>query len=304
VTEAGNDVVVPAMTWINRVAMEHLQRLFPDVAVLHSASSSLKCFKNEDGTAGWTTEPRKGQFEFEAKQFYHKGSFQGSANYLLTNPNKEDDNLKMRSYEAKKNHDGFVNDEITDRYSDGNNPAKDFMEDLAKCGTSVTRQIPFAKESILKVSDYKRHHAKYDRMGIEPGDTFLKPGLLREFSISHFTFKTIAQFTTWEKAVNKRKEKYGQSLEFFFLNEDGTLDVKKMNKTVDALIEDGCMDPFKALEKRNIAIKPHPGFDDYTRLKERFNRQPPSKTTEKPTAQSKLALACVYGHDDDYDFDE
>jgi len=273
VTEEGNGVVVPAMAWINQVGMEHLQRLFPDVDVLHGASSSLKPRQNKDGTAGWDKVPRTGQFEFEAKQFYDNGAFHGSANYLLTNPNKEDDNLKMRSYEAKKEHDGFVNGEVTDRYNNGNNPANDFMRGLAKDETAVTRQIPFVKESILKPSEYKQHSDKHDRNGIEPGDNYLKPGMLKEFSLSRFTFQTLTQCTAWEKAVTRRKEKYGQSLESFFINEDGTLNDEKMNKTVDALIAGGCMEPFKALEKRkNIAIEPHPGFVDYTWLKERFNR--------------------------------
>jgi len=273
VTEDGDDVVVPAMAWINRAAMQHLQDLFPDVDVLHGKASSLKPLKNPDGTAGYSTEPRKGQFEFEAKQFYDKGTFQGSANYLLTNPNKCDDNLKMRSYEAKKNHVGFVNNEDTDRYTNDNNPANDFMRGLAKDANNVERQIPFIKEGILKVSDYKLHSSKHDKNGIEPGDSFLKPGMLKEFSISQFTFKTLAQFKAWEKAVTLRKDKYGQSLEFFFLNEDGTVDVEKMAKTVDALIEEGCMDPFKALEKRkNIAIDPHPGNEDYKLIKGRFNQ--------------------------------
>jgi len=273
VTETGDDVIVPAMAWINKATMEHLQGLFPDVDVLHGVSSSLKTFKNEDGTAGYSLVERKGQFEFEAKQFYDKGTFQGSANYLLTNPNKKDDNLKMRSYEAKKDHDGFLNHEVTDRYTNGNNPAVDFMKGLANDETSVARQIPFVKEAILKVSDYKLYSGKHDKNGIEPGDGFLKPGMLKECSISQFTFKTLLQFKTWEKAVTLRKEKYGQSLECFFINENGSLNFKKMVTTLDVLIEIGCLDPFKELAKRkNIAIDPHPGIEDYTWLKARFNR--------------------------------
>ena len=273
VTEDGGGVVVPAMAWIDKAAMEHLQRLFPDVAVLHGTSSSLKPHKNKNGTAGWDLVPRTGQFEFEAKQFYDKGAFHGSANYLLTNPNKEDDNLKMRSYEAKKTHDGFVNGEITDRYSDGNNPANDLLRGIARDGTVLERQQPFVKEAILKLSEYKQHSDKHDRNGIEPGDNYLKPGMLKEFSLSRFTFQTLAQCTAWEKAVARRKDKYGQSLESFFINEDGTLNDEKMNKTVDAMIAAGCMEPFKELAKRdNIPIEPHPGFEDYTWLKQRFNR--------------------------------
>jgi len=273
VNENGDAVIVPAMDWINKTAMTHLQGLFPLVDVLQCLSTSIKPYEKEDKTAGYNLIPRKGQFEFEAKQYYEMVTTQGSANYLLTNPNKSEDNMKMRSYEAKKEHDGFVDHKVTGRYSGGNNPAKDFMTALAANSRSIPRQVPFVKEAILKVSDYKLHTIKNDKNGLEPGDGFIKPGMLRECSLSQFTFKTLVQYKAWDKAITTRKDKYGQSLECFFINEDGSLNFKLMVETIDELIETGCNDPFKALAKwKKTAIDPHPGFETYQALKERFNR--------------------------------
>jgi len=69
--------------------------------------------------------------------------------------------------------------------------------------------------------------------------------------LDQFTFKTIAQYTAWGRAINLRNKKHGQRLEdFFFHYESGLLNLPKMLKTLDGLIEEGCMDPFKELSKQ------------------------------------------------------
>ena len=69
--------------------------------------------------------------------------------------------------------------------------------------------------------------------------------------LDQFTFKTIAQYAAWGRAINLRNKKHGQRLEdFFFHYESGLLNLPKMLKTLDGLIEEGCMDPFKELSKQ------------------------------------------------------
>lgn len=249
----GND----AFDWINKVSMEHLQMLFPDIDVLHKDSTSLKPFKNPDGKAGKDYKPRKGQFEFEAKDFYTDGAFHGTANYCLSNPNGE--TIKFRAYETKKYHESVEMNgkglQITGRYGSNNNPAKDFIRQLTRDPSAVKRQAVFVKQSILKVSDYKNRAATYSQKGIYPGDTYHKSGLLREFSLSQFTFKTLEQYQGWNKAIFRRKDKYGQSIEAFFTNPDGTLDYQSMVEAVDKMIDSDVSDPFKELDRHDNAFK-------------------------------------------------
>ena len=261
------------MKWIDKAAMSHLRDLFQGVDVLHKSSTRLEPHKKEDGTAGYTTPDRIGQFEFEAKDFYNSGSFHGTANYCLTNPNGSI--VKFRAYETKKNHDSveLKGSElvITDRYGKKNNPAKDFIKLLTGDLSSISRQVVFVKQAILKVSDYKNRVEHWSQLGLYPGDTFHKAGLLREFSLSQFTFKDLAQYQGWNKAIFRRKNNYGQSIESFFLNADGTLDYQTMVETVDRMIDEGVVDPFKALDPNENAFSrltlEHPSWETLKAVK-------------------------------------
>jgi len=268
------------LAWINSAAMEHLQEIFPGVDVLHKQTTSLKVVV-EDGATKQIFTPRKGQFGFEVKDLYSEGSFHGSANYLLKNSASE--NLKMRSYETAKAHHSLALDDlenliITTRYGVDKNPANDFMGQLENC-EYVQRQSTFAKRSILKLNEFKAHSHKYLGRNLLPGDNYMKPGLLKELSISQFTFRTCKQYLTWEKAISRRKDKYGQSIEDFFLNSDGTLNYKLMVETVDKMIDEWVMNPFDVLDKdrhRNRKdTKYHPSFKTHSKLKAHLNMTPP-----------------------------
>lgn len=265
-----------AFNWINVAAMSHLQNLFPKVDVLHAPSTTLKPVIEDGKLVRIDYIPRIGQFEFEAKDFYDSGVFHSSSNYCLTNPNG--DNLKMRSYETKKPHSavkftGEMPGE-SDRYGTENNPAKDFMAQLASNPESVKRQVPFVKEAILKPSDNKNRLEHWQSIGLVPGDSFNKPGMLGEFSLSQFTFQDLAKYQVWSRAITRHKDKYKQTLERFFLNADGTLNYGKMVRSVDKLIEDGVTNPFEALDPNRHASRdgdgrtsPHPELQNYLELK-------------------------------------
>ncbi|MBW4449215.1 MAG: hypothetical protein KME38_20730 [Spirirestis rafaelensis WJT71-NPBG6] len=151
--------------------------------------------------------------------------------------------------------DGVIaeEDKITlfdsDRYGKENNPAKDFMNQLLNNSESIKRQVPAIKSGILKIKDYKNLAGKYDQIGIEPGDSILRTVLMQEFSLSQFTFKTYEQYMMWFGIINKLKEQDKQSLESFFLNDDGTLNFKLMSEKVDEMIADDVTKPFDELDR-------------------------------------------------------
>jgi hypothetical protein len=53
----------------------------------------------------------------------------------------------------------------------------------------------------------------------------------------------------WKKCIEKGKLKNKQSLEGYFLNEDGTLNFQEMIERVDEMIADDVEDPLKELDK-------------------------------------------------------
>ena len=252
---------IPSHSWIDRTALEHIQALFPNVSVLHSPSKRLDAVIGEDGMPIKVYSDRLGLFSFEMKGFFDSGVFHGSANYLIESP--AGDVLKMRSYETSKPHESLaaayavdlenkeavISPYVSDRYGAENNPGNDFMKGLMT-GMPLARQVTFVKEGILKPSDYKERRAKYRGLGLVPGDGFFKPGLLREFSLSQFTFPTMQQFVEWEKRVTRMKDKFGQSLERYFIGRDGKIDFNSMVKEIDRLIKEGVENPIEALDPR------------------------------------------------------
>lgn len=274
-----------ASEWINRVSFEHLQMLFPEVDVLHKESTKLKVDK---ATGNYTEIPRIGQFEFEVKDFHNYGVFHSSSNYMFDLPNDKVE-LKMRSYETKRSHDSVVLDSknnllITDKYGDNNNPALDFMCQLRDNPSAVKRQEVFVKNGLLKVSQYKENTKLYDRLGVEPGDNIFKPGLLRELSLSQFTFRTVQQRNAWEKEIDRMKDKTGQSLEKYFTNVDGTLNYSQMINTIDKLIHDYPINPKSGLPivddnktfdsiLGGINSESHPMFDALNKVKSHLRRE-------------------------------
>jgi len=267
--------------WVNNTALEHLQTQFPKVQVLHAKSKRLDA-ATDSGLPEKVYTDRVGLFSFEMKAFFDQGAFHGSANYILVSPNQT--NLKMRSYETTKPHESIggaiavdreskdmtTHPYITDRYGIDDNPAHDFMNGLLK-GEPLARQVSFVKQGILKPNDYKERRNKYQALGLVPGDNVSKAGMLREFSLSQFTFNTMDQFVKWEKEITKRKNKFGQSLERFFIAPDGTLDFGSMVETVDKLIREGNDTPLETLDptltKPSVVMIEHPELGTFTSMR-------------------------------------
>jgi hypothetical protein len=232
---------------INKLAMEHLQQIFPNVDVLHAPSEKLEVIEGEI-----IRTPRIGQFSFEVKDIYKSITSHGSANYKFVPFAENDESIyKCRGYESKKSHTELIEDEaLINRYSE-NAPIIDFLDQLENNPDSVARQNVAIKQGILKINQYLESQSKYDAMELMPGDNTAKSLLVVEFSISQFTFKTHKQYKMWKSEVEKLKKKTGQSLEVFFLNKDGTLNYQKMLTTIDQMIADDIVSPLKHLDPQN-----------------------------------------------------
>jgi hypothetical protein len=230
---------------INKLAMKHLQELFPNVDVLHAPTESLEVIEGQI-----VRIPRIGQFSFEVKDIYKSITSHGSANYKFVSFTGESI-YKCRGYESKKTHTGLLqNEEIIDRYS-AKSPIVDFLNQLESNKNSVTRQNVALKQGILKIGEYLESESKYRDKGLKPGDNVTKSLLVVEFSLSQFTFKNHKQYKMWKSEIEKLKNKTGQSLEVFFLNADGTLDYELMIQRVDEMIANDITSPLKHLDPHN-----------------------------------------------------
>ena len=223
-----------SLNWINKAAMQHLQRLFPNLDILHQVTYDVK--GNE----------RLGQFEFEAKGFYDCGTFHGSADYCLSFNGVP--KFAMRSY-SKRGHKMITGVEVLQIKGEDEKPSETFLLSL-QSPQRINRGHVYLKEYILKVGDFRRNYRVWKDSPVYPGCTVETPGLLHEFSLSQFTFQTYAQLCSWRKEYEHLLRNYGQSYEMFFLNSDGTLNYQMMVETVDAAIRAGKKDFFDGLDKR------------------------------------------------------
>lgn len=249
--------------WIDDKAWDHLRNLYKDLDIYKTTTTKIVVGKEKPHPVEYLE--RKGQFSFETKSVYSSGSFHGSANYVLKR--NESEHYKMRGYEGKKQHTAIeLNDReltITNSYKD-KSPSTLFLDSLAN-PHAIPRQSVAIKTQILKLSEWQNHQEKYERMGLLPGDSIQRAMLMSEFSLSQFTFATHDQYVGWSKSIERLKLKNGQSLEAWFLNEDGTLDYQRMMEWVQAAIERGVMNPIKELDphnnrQRDIELK-HPAWD-------------------------------------------
>lgn len=269
------------LNWISKKAFEHLQNLFPRVSVLHSPSTvikldikddKIKCNHNQE-TKYFTIDEIKtieelhqiitpviikkdieGMFEFEVKNWFAGGSFHGTSNYYLHNSNIAEDKLfyKMRSYEKGK-HIAITltdNELVETNFFSDNPPSKEFLiNQLWNNPNSINRSKVFCKQGILKINQFRQNQEKFADMGIVAGDNIKRYGLLRELSLSQFTFNTIKQYEAIEREYSALKRKYNQSYEMYFIDSKGKLNFQLMIDTIDQIIRNGGMSIKSYLEK-------------------------------------------------------
>jgi hypothetical protein len=74
--------------------------------------------------------------------------------------------------------------------------------------------------------------------------------LLRELSLSQFTFQTHEQYKAWSKEADTLRRHYGQSYEMFFVDDEGYLDYQGLVNEVDGAIRGGKMSFLDGVDKR------------------------------------------------------
>lgn len=225
-----------SLNWINKAAYAHLRQLFPGIDILHAPTKDV--YDNE----------RIGQFEFEAKGFFDSATFHGTANYSLQWNGT--DKIAMRSY-SKHPHPILVMNDVIETVDESGMPASTFLLQLRN-PESVTRAKVYVKSRILKIGDYRCNHAKWKETEIVPGMNIESAALLREFSLSQFTYESLEQYQAWKGEYEKLLRRYGQSYESLFLNPDGTLNYQKMVETIDGLIRTGKNGYFDGVDKRAV----------------------------------------------------
>jgi len=232
--------------WIEDAAMKHLQLVFPHtgIRVLHKESKRLQ-FDDDTHPTRFDYIDRRGLYSFELKQCYDEMTLHGPANYGVFQKGKMIDRAQ-RSYPRSKAYvtTALVAEQLVRDQLYNNTDPGSVLHDTLRCPTRMIRQKVFVRSSILLPSEWRHGETSTWRDSpLKPGDSWWKAGMLRELSLSQWTYETKEQWESWEKAGNKLRNKYGQSFEAFFLNDDQTLNYQQMIEQLDALVALGISDP-------------------------------------------------------------
>jgi hypothetical protein len=165
----------------------------------------------------------------------------------------------------------------------------------------VLRSKTFKKTGIFKLNDWKNNHDKWLEKGFVCGDTIEKSGILREFSISQFTYQTIEQYLAIEKEVQRNKRRYNQSYEGYFINQDGTLDYQLMIRVIDKIVATGALSINQELDNdrnraRDIKIS-HPETKVYEAVKHQANSGINAHNESEYEYQSDPGLPIIFDGD-------
>jgi len=222
--------------WLDTKVAEHLRNLFPNVDVLHQLTKDV--YGNE----------RIGQFEFEAKGIYNSAAFHGTANYILSIENEN--KVRMRSYTPKEHTSFELAADDLQALREDYHPSNEFLAMLQENPQRVKRSEVYINTRILKIRDWRRNYTSWQYSQAFPGCTVENAALLRELSLSQFTFKTHEQYKTWSKEADTLRSHYGQSYEMFFVDDEGYLDYQRLINEVDAAIRTGKMCFLDGVDKR------------------------------------------------------
>lgn len=254
-------------TWIDDAAYDHLCRLWPNCKLLTDTFKVVDDL-NDDGTVRYREQ--RGLFRFETKTPVSRAALHGSANYMHVPTDPTDKtNVRMRSFEANREHIAFTLDDAGElTYLDtyvAKNPAQTLLEAIDADPSTVPILPPFTKTRILKPGVYspkpvdgRQVQSRYHAYGVVlmPGDSVYVIGRPRLFSLAQFTFQTRKQYDVWKRTTTRLINKYGLAFELWFTNPDGvTVDYQTMVDVVDRAIVDGVDNPvqyFNARYQRRI----------------------------------------------------
>lgn len=237
-----------AKDWLAEQVAEHLKTIFPNISVIS-------------------------KFSFEIKDIYDAGCFHGTANYKFRK-SKTTEQGKMRSYSKKHEYNAFIltGDELQLIFSEYK-PSEEFLFTLLHNPYSVERSHAYIATKILKLGEYKRNYnSRWEHSEAFPGCTVEMGRLLRECSLTQFTFRTYKQFQSWEREAKRLRDLTGHTYESWFLNEDGTLNFQAMVHQLDKLIRAGEMRFSTSrpnAQQRHMAreYEQHPGYPALMKIK-------------------------------------
>lgn len=257
-----------AKKWLENKITSHLKSAFPNIPVID-------------------------KFSFEIKDIYDGGAFHGTANYKFRK-HVQTEQGKMRSYSKKMDYNAYTltGDELQIIFSEYK-PSEEFLENILLCPIAVKRSHAYIATKVLKTGEYKTHYeSRWSKSEAFPGCTVEMGRLLRECSLTQFTFKSLKQFQSWEREAKRLRDMTGHTYESWFLNEDGTLDFKAMVVRLDHLIRSGEMrfsTSRPTASQRNLAreYEEHPSYPALMRCKHqlgvRYGFLPDSESDEFET---------------------
>lgn len=237
-----------AKEWLATMVKSHLETCFPNISVIS-------------------------KFNFEIKDIYDAGCFHGTANYKFRKVTTTEQG-KMRSYSKKHRYNAYTltGDELQ-LFATEYKPSEEFLNQILTNPYNVERSQPYVATKILKTGEYAAHYdSRWSLSDAFPGCSVESGRLLRECSLSQFTFRTYKQFLSWEREAKRLRDKIGQTYESWFLNADGTLDFKGMCVSLNTLIKSGEMRFSKSrmsAEHRHLAreYEEHPGYPALLKIK-------------------------------------
>ena len=244
---------------INELVINHIREVFPNNDLFNGKFKKIKVDKNgiaiKDKNNKYIYEDVTGIFKFEVKNLCNNLGFHGSADYIYENI-KDETTIKMRGYDVKPNvvswyleNDNLVHD--TEYYNE-TPPINRFMDDLRTRPENVPIPRPFTKTSILKTAQFSKQYNKtWQHSNIKCGDDFIELVKIPIFTL-RFKFQSLKQQKSWVRYFNKLKRRFeGLSFEIFYMNEDGTINYKKMMYEIDKYISEGVINPKNIFDKSN-----------------------------------------------------
>jgi hypothetical protein len=245
------------MKQINVLVIAHVRKTFPKVELFNGIFN--KCETDEYGIAekdidgNYIYEEVIGLFEFEVKNLCSKAIFHGSADYLYINT-ADEKTIKMRGYDHSKDITSIYLQnnrlEFDDMYYLKDTPVDMFLTSLQTNSEAVPIPRPYIKPCILKPAGYRKdYHCTWSKSHITAGSTYYKVVTIPIHSL-RYKFLTYKQHLAWVKYEKELKRKNGGlGFEVFYINQDGTINYKKMVEEIDYHIRNGVMFPRKVFDK-------------------------------------------------------
>jgi hypothetical protein len=131
---------------------------------------------------------------------------------------------------------------------------------------SIPRQNIFYSSTVLDLKNFLRNVDLWNQAEIKPGDVYINYFLMNEFLLAEFRplFLTPDQYQSWRAAIDVAVLGFGQSIESFFLNPDGTLNYLDVVEAVRIMAANGVMNPIQRLVKiSGEDLQPHVQYSKY-----------------------------------------